>query len=115
MNQAHISRISVARLCNRGNYEHIRYEVTVEIPPHSDVAQTVKHVETALEILCTRPPDSDYELRAAMALILSNEEQKEKREYAEQVIFRHNEWEKKRNHARNMLADFGLNTKYEIA
>ena len=34
-----ISRIGIGRLHNLGNYEHVRYEVTVELPPGTSPAR----------------------------------------------------------------------------
>lgn len=45
---ARISRITAARLYNTGNYEHVRYEITVEVPEGEDPASAFT---SATEIL----------------------------------------------------------------
>ncbi len=40
-----ISRISVGRVYNLGNYEHVRYELTVEIPEGESAATAITGVE----------------------------------------------------------------------
>lgn len=41
---ARISRITAARLYNTGNYEHVRFELTVEVEPGSDPAEAFTSV-----------------------------------------------------------------------
>ena len=44
-----ISRITVARLYNLGNYEHIRYELTIEVPEGESARQALTCAETIIE------------------------------------------------------------------
>lgn len=64
-----ISRMTVGRLHNLGNYEHIRYEISVELPEGVNPAKTLAEVETILNNLEPKQPWSDYELRAAKELL----------------------------------------------
>lgn len=41
----HISRISIGRVYNLGNYEHVRYELTVEVPAGSSASKAIVGVE----------------------------------------------------------------------
>jgi hypothetical protein len=43
-----ISRISVGRVYNLGNYEHIRYELTVDIPAGESATEAIKAVEALI-------------------------------------------------------------------
>ena len=43
-----ISKITVGRLYNLGNYEHVRYEITAEIKEGESAATTIKGVEAVL-------------------------------------------------------------------
>lgn len=68
-----ISRITLGRLHNLGNYEHVRYEVTVELPPGTSPASVARELEDTLNALEPRQPVSDYELREAMKLLAKPE------------------------------------------
>jgi hypothetical protein len=65
-----ISRVTLARLHNLGNFEHMRYEVTVELPPGTSPASVLREVEDTLNALEPRQPVSDYQLHAAMKLVV---------------------------------------------
>jgi hypothetical protein len=43
-----IARITVGRLYNLGNYEHVRYELTVEVPEGASAASAIRGVEKIL-------------------------------------------------------------------
>ena len=47
----HVSRITVGRLFNLGNYEHVRYEVTVDVAAGESATQAATAVEAILENL----------------------------------------------------------------
>lgn len=47
----HVSKITIGRLFNLGNYEHVRYEVTVEVPAGESATQAATAVEAILENL----------------------------------------------------------------
>ena len=61
-----ISRITLGRLHNLGNYEHVRYEVTVELPPGTSPASVARELEDTLNALEPRQPVSDWDLRQAV-------------------------------------------------
>lgn len=44
-----ISKITVGRLFNLGNYEHVRYELTVDVPEGQSATQAITAVEAILE------------------------------------------------------------------
>lgn len=43
-----VTKITIGRLYNLGNYEHVRYELTVEVPEGESAAQAVKGMENIL-------------------------------------------------------------------
>ena len=51
--QSRVSKITVGRLHNLGNYEHVRYEVTVELPPGTAPASVVRDLEDTLRAQTT--------------------------------------------------------------
>ncbi len=67
--QPRVSRLTVARLHNLGNYEHVRYEVTVEIPEGASAAGVLRDLEHILENLDPSPPHKGYELTHAEAVL----------------------------------------------
>ncbi len=48
MNSSRVSKICVGRLFNLGSYEHIRYELTVEIPEGSSAGAAIVGLEKIL-------------------------------------------------------------------
>lgn len=59
-----ISRISIGRVYNLGNYEHVRYEVTVEIPPGVSAAKAVIGLE---RIVAGLKPDRSIQTPSDLA------------------------------------------------
>lgn len=68
-----ISRITLARLHNLGNYEHVRYEVTVELPPGTSPASVARELEDTLNALEPKQPVSDWDLRQSVKLLAAPE------------------------------------------
>lgn len=68
-----VTNITIGRLANLGNYEHVRYEVTVEIAAGESAGQAITNVESILEALCDRrpshiaPPENIRHREAALA------------------------------------------------
>jgi hypothetical protein len=111
-----VSRLSVGRLCNLGNYEHIRYEVTVEIPEGVDVTATLKTLETALNTLAVRPPSS-WEYQHAKDMLAKPEEALAPHERAnlegyKRTVERMDNWQRKQEYARALLGDFSLSSEF---
>lgn len=63
--QARVSKITVGRLHNLGNYEHVRYEIAVDVPEGASATQTLSNVERVLAGLDPKPPVSEYDLQRA--------------------------------------------------
>lgn len=55
-----VSRITVARLHSRGNFEHSRYEVSVVVAPDADPGGVLRDLEQLLEDLKPIPPYTLY-------------------------------------------------------
>lgn len=61
---AKITKITVGRLFNLGNYEHVRYDLTVEIAPGESAASAIHGVE---RIIAGMKPVRHVESEAALA------------------------------------------------
>lgn len=59
-----VSRITVARLHNLGNYEHLRYEITLDLPEEADPGHVLEEVSGVLEDLAP-VPKADWHLKQA--------------------------------------------------
>lgn len=64
-----ITRITMARLHNLGNYEHVRYEVTVDLPAGTSPASVARDLEDTLNALEPKCPVSDWDLGNAIKLL----------------------------------------------
>ena len=65
MSETRVSKITIARLHNCGNYEHVRYEIAVDVGPSDSAASVLCQVEAILDDLKPNGPVSDYDLRRA--------------------------------------------------
>ena len=61
-----LTRLTIARLYNMGNYEHVRYELTCEIPPDGSAKQTALDMAAVLAAL--KPIRKDYLVEQALAV-----------------------------------------------
>ena len=65
---ATVARVTIARLFNLGNYEHVRYEITAEVPAGADAGQAARRLKSILWNL--RPVKTDkWALSCARKLI----------------------------------------------
>lgn len=46
-----VTNITIGRLYNLGSYEHVRYELAVEVPPGASAAKTIASMKDVLERL----------------------------------------------------------------
>jgi hypothetical protein len=60
--KSHVTRLTIARLFNLGSYEHVRYEVQVDVPEGQSAAQACYGVERILAGLKPKCPVDVYEL-----------------------------------------------------
>ena len=56
-----VSRIVVGRLYNLGNYEHVRYELTVDVPEGRSAALALKNTLRLLKAANPKPPVASYD------------------------------------------------------
>lgn len=63
-----ITSLRIARMHNLGNYEHVRYEVTVDIGPDENAAAILNEVEKCLQGLRPTSQVSSYDYMSAKAL-----------------------------------------------
>ena len=56
MNTPRVSQFTIGRLFNLGSYEHIRYEVRVEVPEGASAGETLTRVEKLIGRLVVKPP-----------------------------------------------------------
>ncbi len=54
MQQPRVARLTIGRLYNLGNYEHIKYELTLELQPGCNPRQALADLEDVVQSL--RPP-----------------------------------------------------------
>lgn len=64
-----ISRVTIGRLHNLGNYEHVRFEVTVELPPGTSPASVIGEMTTTLDDMDPKPPVDLWDLKAAIDML----------------------------------------------
>ena len=118
--QARVSKITVGRLHNLGNYEHVRYEIAVDVPEGASATRTLSNVERVLAGLDPKPPVSEYDLqRAADALGKPVEEWPEWEQSNlnayQNRISKDAEWRADQELARLALDDIGGTTVYTDA
>lgn len=114
--QPRVSRLSIGRLCNLGNFEHIRYEVTVELPEGVDVTKTLKAIEEALNIMAVRPPDG-WSYRRALEALGKPRSEWTSLDIANEPSYRENvrrmeTWKAKQEYARAVLGELGLSSQF---
>lgn len=105
-----ISRVTIGRLHNLGNYEHVRYEVTVELPAGTSPASVIHELETTLNELQPKSPISDWELRTALEDLKRQgvePEDDRTRERARERLARYDAWRKQRDEALRRFNQFG--------
>lgn len=97
-----ITRLTIARLHNRGNYEHSRYEVTVDIPPGVDPGSVFREVEGTLAALKPNSPVNYYELQRSIKAMQDPKTDpcfESNRGLHETRIREYDEWSKRRDAA----------------
>ena len=69
--QARVTNVTIGRLYNLGNYEHVRYEISVEIPEGSDAGEATTRLKTLLWAM--RPAMNEYGYKHAAAILADPE------------------------------------------
>lgn len=118
--QPRVSRLSIGRLVNLGNFEHIRYEVTVELPAGADVTATLKTLELGLGLLAKRPPSGAfYGIQVAREAVKKADAGEKLTENESmnlgvhrELVKRYDTWQRQQDYARALLGDFSLSSEY---
>lgn len=69
--QARVTKVTIGRLYNLGNYEHVRYEISVEIPDGSDAGEATTRLKKLLWAM--RPAKHEYGYEHAAAILADPE------------------------------------------
>lgn len=106
--KSRVSRISIGRVYNLGNYEHVRYEVTVEVPEGQSASKAIVGLEKIIAGLAPlRCIKTEAELKRSAANIermekLTTEEWNREHQFSvgsrSEIIARH-----KKDHAADIL------------
>lgn len=115
-----ISRVTIARLHNRGNYEHSRYEVTVEIPAGVDPGSVMSEVDDALNDLQPKSPVDAWTLsqqlkRLQLSPCPTDIHDASEREYAQSHILKHEEWKRRNDAAYKRFTELGGTERFSDA
>ena len=110
-----ITHVEIARLHNLGNYEHVRYQVKVELPLGTSPASVIGELEQLLADLQPKCPWDTYDLIYAQKLVQRHEpEQGEaaedfarRRDAARDKLARYETWKEQRDQALAKLDQFG--------
>lgn len=107
-----ITTVTVARLHNLGNYEHIRYECTVALPEGTSPASVIGELEQLMDELQPRPPVNNYELlrarqRLAEPAVPDDPYDPKRRAEARDQIALHEAYRREREKALDKFNQFG--------
>lgn len=116
----YVSKITVGRLHNLGNYEHVRYEIEVQVPEGKSASQVLENIERTLDGLDPKPPVSVHDLLNARSMLAKPLEewpewQRGNEESYRSHIERDKAWRKLQTTARKALDDIGGTTVYTDA
>jgi len=115
-----ITKITIGRLHNLGSYEHIRYEVTVEIPEGNHAGATIQTVTQLLDDLEPKQPHLDYDVNRARRKLEEPLEEWEEWERSNKPIYEkyvaeHEAWKQKRKAAHEALGNLPVESSYKDA
>ena len=108
--KSRVSKITVARLFNLGNYEHIRYEITADVPKGGSPKQTLMDALRIVALL--KPIPKPYELESYRELLKKDaseltEREKERLDSVVKTVGTYDMCVKRRTDAIEMLDDVG--------
>lgn len=64
-----VNRITIGRVHNLGNYEHVRFEISVNLTEEDQPGACLAEIYDLLEDLDPTPPVSDYDYQRAKAAL----------------------------------------------
>src|SRR5689334_9701038 len=106
---AKVTRIAIGRLHNLGNYEHIRYDVTVDLQNGENPGLVIARLERLLGAL--KPITTDYEYQRAVRVMSDHELAKDETEHTIQVykarIEKHDKAVARRARALELFGELG--------
>ena len=119
--QTRISKITVARLYNLGNYEHVRYELTVDVPEGESARTALRNTMLLLKAANPKPPVSTQRYNHAKEFIAAPEKiatditcKKSRAKYLKEVVAaskkevaEYEAWLKQRDRAMELLDRMG--------
>lgn len=115
-----ITQFRIGRMHNLGNYEHIKYEVTVEVAPGDDVGRRLTTIETILNDLQADLPHSEWDINRAKELLARPEGELDEYELkriprAKQQLAENEAAQKRRELARAALSTLNYESEHKDA
>lgn len=101
-----VSRITIGRLHNLGNYEHVRYEISVDVPPGNAPSAVLHELEKVLADLKPRSPVTAFDVQNARKG-LADPDSAHNHDYYRRQIARHEEWQQTRDAALKRFEQLG--------
>lgn len=117
---AKVSSITVGRVYNLGNYENMRYELTIELREDEHPGPVISHLEIVFKALNPKSPVSSFALEQAFKLLAIPEHLRtamQSRELAQlqTQLDLHRQWEEDRKLALATLHNLGGSEAYKNA
>lgn len=94
-----ITRVTIGRLHNLGNYEHVRYEITVDVPADksADPLKVIADLDALLAGMEPKPPTGAWEITYARNVMANPERFTDAQKAdAQNVLAVHDAWVKRR-------------------
>jgi hypothetical protein len=115
-----ISKITIGRLFNLGHYEHVRYEVSVDVEPSDNPREALTKLESAINGLAPKCPVSDYDLESARRTLAKPVGQLEDYEVSNLPLYKKRieefeAWHGDKQKARAIFESLGGESKYTDA
>lgn len=112
-----INRITIGRLHNLGDYEHVRYEISVDVAEPDDPQAVLLFLERTLNNLQVKSGISDFQLRMARESLAKPAEEQEQARRDECLgrIQRHENAQARRRVALENLSALGGVTEFKDA
>lgn len=110
-----VKTITIGRLYNLGNYEHIRYDVSVELEDGDDPAVALRNLSGIIKDLNPKGKISDWEYESAKQQLADSRTDPEQRQKAEKKVLRRAYEKQRRVIAAEALSNIGGSEHYKDA